>query len=283
MSYRLRCRDEICAAGPVINEDLVGRTPTAAWVIDGVSGLTGRGIAGASSSAVWLATVLDAALRRELAAPRPDADVAWQSVSSELSRAFSAVGATLDDERVDCPCACLALSSLVGDRLQISHIGDCRVIAERFDGGLHVAADTRIEPFETSLLKDWVDRIGGDPDIDPKLALREEFHAMRGCLNRDGGYWVVHPTIEWLQGLQRTLLPAFGGQTALLVSDGFYRLVNLFGAFDDRGLLAAAKQHGLQALLKNLRELEVRHSTAEYPRFKPHDDASACLIEVVAA
>ena len=106
---------------------------------------------------------------------------------------------------------------------------------------------------------------------------------MRGCLNRDGGYWVVHPTIEWLQGLQRTLLPAFGGQTALLVSDGFYRLVNLFGAFDDRGLLAAAKQHGLKALLKNLRELEVRHSTAEYPRFKPHDDASACLIEVVAA
>jgi hypothetical protein len=280
MNYELRCRDEICAGGPAVNEDLIGRAQTAAWVVDGVSGVTGRRIVGEASDAAWLATTLDAALRQEFAAPQSDADAALQRVSSRISDAFFAIGVGQADDRAECPCACLALLSLVENRVQTSCIGDCRVIAERSDGGLHIAADTRVERFETSLLKELIDRMGREPDIDPKIALAEKFRAMRGFLNRDDGYWVVHPTIGWLRGLQQTVTPAFSGQTALLVSDGFYRLVNLFGAHTDCSLLAAAKEHGLNALLKTLRELEDRHSIEEYPRIKRHDDASACLVEV---
>jgi hypothetical protein len=283
MRHGIRCRDEICISGPAINEDLIGRTQAAAWVIDGASGADDRKLTAEASDAVWLAKTLDATLRQEFTASQQDADAAFERISSRIFDAFSAIaGKRCGDDRVACPSACLAFLSVACRQIEISYIGDCRVILELPEDGLCIASDMRIERFENLLLKDLIDLIRREPDADPKSALRERFRATRGFLNRSDGYWVVHPTVEWLRGLQKTAAPAFEGQTVLLVSDGFYRLVNLFGAHTDRSLLAAAKERGLKALLKTLRELEERESIEDYPRMKRHDDASACLIEIAA-
>jgi len=282
MRYGIRCRDEICTGGSAINEDLIGRTQAAAWVIDGVSGADDCGIVGEASDAVWLAKTLDAVLRQEFASSQQDVG-ALERVSSRISVAFSGIGAKrCGDDCVACPSACLALLSIVDRQIEISYIGDCRVIAELPEDGLCVASDMRIERFESLILEDLIDLIKREPNAEPKWALRERFRVTRGFLNREDGYWVVHPTIEWLRGMRKTAAPAFEGQTALLVSDGFYRLVNLFGAHTDRSLLVAAKEHGLKALLETLRELEARESIEDYPRVKRHDDASACLIQIAA-
>ena len=284
MQYAVRCRDEICAGGdPASNEDLIGRTQAAAWVIDGVSGMDGRTLTAEASDAVWLAKTLDTALRHEFASSQQDVDAAFERISSRISLAFSGIAEKrCGDDRMACPSACLALLSVGDRRLEISYIGDCRVIAELPEDGLCVASDMRIERFESLILKDLIDLIKREPNAEPKWALRERFRETRGFLNRPDGYWVVHPTLEWLRGLRKTAAPAFEGQTALIVSDGFYRLVNPFGAHADRSLFAAAKQHGLKALLETLRELEARESIEDYPRVKRHDDASACLIQIAA-
>jgi hypothetical protein len=51
-------------------------------------------------------------------------------------------------------------------------------------------------------------------------------------MNRPGGYWVVHPSLPWLRPVQHVTLPVGEVGHLLLASDGFYRLVNLFRAYE---------------------------------------------------
>src|SRR5690606_23821373 len=52
------------------------------------------------------------------------------------------------------------------------------------------------------------------------------------------------------------------GTTLLLVSDGFYRLVDVLLEFDDAQLLEAAKSYGLSPLMAHLRQLEIDDAEA---------------------
>jgi hypothetical protein len=69
----------------------------------------------------------------------------------------------------------------------------------------------------------------------------------------------------------------------LIASDGFFRLVNVFGAYDESKLLAAALHgKGLAALYTELREREAEDPTCRrHPRLKFMDDASAVLVRIV--
>ena len=62
----------------------------------------------------------------------------------------------------------------------------------------------------------------------------------------------------------------------LMMSDGFYRLVDTFERYTDATLFQAVEQRGLAALLQELRELERGDPECRrHLRFKTHDDATA--------
>jgi hypothetical protein len=65
----------------------------------------------------------------------------------------------------------------------------------------------------------------------------------------------------------------------LLATDGLMRLVEVYGAYDADGLVAAAADKGLAALLRELRGIEAADAgCARFPRIKPSDDATGVLL-----
>ena len=65
----------------------------------------------------------------------------------------------------------------------------------------------------------------------------------------------------------------------LLLSDGFYRLVDVFKAMTPADLMERTIAKGLPELYSQLRALEVADAAcADHPRVKAYDDASAILV-----
>jgi hypothetical protein len=100
--------------------------------------------------------------------------------------------------------------------------------------------------------------------------------------NLDLGYSVVHPTRDWSSRIKWKTRDAADLRHALIMSDGLYRLVDVFCVADDRGLLKRALKDGLKRLCLEVRELELEDARCStYPRIKICDDASAILLRVV--
>jgi hypothetical protein len=78
-------------------------------------------------------------------------------------------------------------------------------------------------------------------------------------------------------------MPLDDPSSALMTSDGFFRLVDHYHALSEPELLAhAAGQNEIDALYEKLRAIEANDPDCRrFPRFKPADDASA--IALIAA
>ena len=65
--------------------------------------------------------------------------------------------------------------------------------------------------------------------------------------------------------------------SVLVMTDGFYRLVDLYGLYTDAGLVEACIQRGLEAQLEELRNFEATGARTAARAVKAADDASAAL------
>ena len=61
------------------------------------------------------------------------------------------------------------------------------------------------------------------------------------------------------------------------MTDGFYRLVDLYGLYTDAGLVEACIKRGLEAQLEELRNFEATGARTAARAVKAADDASAAL------
>lgn len=74
----------------------------------------------------------------------------------------------------------------------------------------------------------------------------------------------------------RSLDPGPGARF-LIMTDGFYRLVDTYGLYSDAGLVQACLQRGLAAMLGELRRHETAAGDAGVQAVKAADDASAAI------
>jgi hypothetical protein len=119
------------------------------------------------------------------------------------------------------------------------------------------------------------------PGEDPWPRLKAFIRPFRERANLEGGYSVVHPTRSWQTRLIRQTCKRDEIRYLLLLSDGFYRLVDVFAAVTPAGLMQAALAKGLRRLCLELRGLEdADRACSKYLRVKAYDDASAILIAV---
>lgn len=104
----------------------------------------------------------------------------------------------------------------------------------------------------------------------------------RRLRNTEGGYWVLDVAGHGVTHVEEAMLPAGAIRDFLLVTDGFYRLVDTYGVYSDEQLLDAALAGGLGALCTELRAIEAADERcAAYPRVKARDDATAVLGRVL--
>jgi hypothetical protein len=255
-----------------------------AWMIDGATGLDDREhVAEGPSDAAWYARALSDALARM--DPHGDASpAAFAAIVEGLAARWR--GAVRDPDAVPAhalPSAALLWCrwSRAGDgwSLDLAWLGDCLAILAPpagpvtvFNRGALEAADGRLRA-----------RIGaasaaGTSDADMLRAMLPELRARRAMANRPGGYWVMGLAPEAARHMNRATAEAPPGSRLLLMSDGFYRLVDHFALFDDRTLVDAAIGLGLAALGARLRAAEHASGIGSVARVKPTDDATAVLL-----
>jgi hypothetical protein len=276
------------AGGTGANEDAAGHVQggggAAAWVLDGATGLAGREfVPGAASDAAWYARRLSAALSNRSLTEQPLADL-FRAVIADIAADYRAAVPVDSVPPYGLPSAAgIWVRRRDGGRLEMAGLGDCRLLFKSgrdaivcFGGG---AADCADEWLNTA-----VRRLHEGGVTDPaavRVQLDGLLRAGRAMMNRPGGYWVFSVEPAAADHLECADFGLTGPATLLLVSDGFYRLIDTYGAHDADSLLEAAGKRGLKALYDDLSRIEADDAECHrYPRLKPADDATAMLIEI---
>ena len=257
------------------SEDRVGCEPERglAWVIDGATDVCAtRLFPGAPSDAFWFAGEADRLLRNGAGTPTQRITELIErlrhNVETETGAPISAIPPG------DLPSAALTL--MTWDRAagaaRFGGFADCTSLMRRPDSSV-VAIPKRVtEKDEQAQAR----RLLSDGS-DINAALRRE----RAMMNRPDGYWVlsVHP--EAVAGLTTHETAAEPGTRLLLCTDGFYRLVDMYGLYDDAGLFEAAESEGLAALVDRLLGFEpAAADDLRFGRFKSSDIEAALLVEL---
>ena len=275
--------------GAKVNEDGYGywpaEAPRAAWVLDGVTGINDLALLPGPTDAAWFVAqvqeILPALLSKAL--EMPAADLVGALVG-ELERRQSA--AWLDARGADgheTPAASFALVRLIGAEIEVLRLGDCLVLLEAIDGTVTVMDHPVLAAIEAetraALLALRAQGITGAKQA--FAAMMPRLRAERLRRNLPDGYGVLAAERSCVPMIHVDRLPLHGVRRILLASDGYYRLVDHYGAASGAALVQRTAECGAQALLEQLRAIEAEDPLAtRYPRLKIADDATALLIGV---
>ena len=267
--------------GSRINEDGLGLLGHCAWIVDGATGLSTEQLTSGGSDAAWLAGAIDGILERLVDRKSEGADLLRQ-LEVEIGRAFDVATAHLPGRNVHhTPSACLGLvqAQKAGTgrvRLQGFFLGDVVALVPS-EQGLVRWTDERAKPFEKKTLA-ALEAGGHEPGRMPE-AVRRQILDNRTKLNQPDGYWVVNPCHPFAGRELRFEAQVQTGAVVVLATDGFMRLVDVFGAYTDRSLHAALAEGRGDDLIEELRALERGDLlSGAYPRVKTHDDATVFVI-----
>ncbi|MBM6595863.1 hypothetical protein [Microvirga pudoricolor] len=257
------------------NEDGWGVRGRFAWIVDGATGVSGVKLTSGGSDAAWLAGLITE--RLQAYAP---SEIVLQTVERDLEAAFAGVaGEHPSAEEAVAPSACLGLIEIrdaKGGGLHVrgSFLGDVVALVPERDGVARWT-DERAKPFERLTLASL--RKGGGGEISDET--RAQILENRMSLNRPDGYWVVHPRRPWAGHELPFEAEVEAGRPIVLATDGFMRLVDVFGTYTDETLYDALAAGGASALMAELRGLETEEGSLDScPRVKAHDDATVLVI-----
>jgi serine/threonine protein phosphatase PrpC len=181
------------------------------------------------------------------------------------------------------PAASFTLVRVMENEVEIASLGDCLTLVEGHDGVVQVSDHPVLEEIEAAIKRDMraLRAAGVAALADVRKRMLPSLHAQRRKRNIPGGYGVLSPDQACLPLLKVRRLPATAIRRLLLVSDGYYRLVDHYGAMSDAELLAQTAALGPDELLRRLRAIEAADPEAvRFPRFKLSDDATALLLRL---
>jgi len=267
-----------CRQGSPVNDDAIGYTAQAAWVLDGATSL-GQGLVGGESDARWLAQCANGYLQRLLEEQpyRPTEDLLAQ-LQAGIAADFQRDAGVAVSQDLNLPTACLSLLRVLDDgSLELLNLCDTSIHLAWENGYVESFGDTPLEEFDRQSVARLIGLREAHPDWDHAQlwqASREWVRRNRALANTPAGYWCLDPSERWIPHVQRRVLDPAGLKAFMLVTDGFDRLLD-FRRYDLDALFAALPERGVEALIDELRALESADGQAlDYPRLKIHDDAS---------
>lgn len=278
----------VTAPGGKINEDAYGvwpsgQSPQAAWVLDGVTGINDRALLPGPTDAAWFVAQIQDVLPALLEGmpERPIADLMTRLVDALSARQNKAWLRPEGAAGFETPAASFVLCRQLGDQVEISRLGDCLVLTEGTDESVGLLDDPVLAAIEADI-KTRILAMRAQGIVDPADVLRNlmpTLRSIRGRRNAPGGYGVLTADRSCLTFLQVNRFATHRLRNILLASDGYYRLVNVYGAMPHADLMRRTAEAGAEALLDMLRTIEANDRTGvRYPRLKMADDATALLL-----
>lgn len=260
------------------NEDAVGHHGNAAWVIDGATGIGGA-LLEEPSDAAWLARTANRLMTEVLAqSPEMATTEVLRAVMTRCADALGHEAVRPAQGPHELPSAAFAMVRIRDGVAEFTTLADCRVAAVDNSGEARLYGVSAHEAIEAGTLLAAKALLDAEPDITPealKAQLLPRLRANRQMMNREGGYWVLGTDPAAADHVWQTTMPVLPGQRFAVASDGFLRLIELFGVAEPRELLAISGNADWSRWLERLRELETEpDSLHRFTRVKRHDDAS---------
>ncbi len=264
------------------NEDRFSHARNAVVVVDGATGLGPSVITGpGQSDAAWLAQFAAIAFEDMLGRGKSVTD-AVRAINGAVSR-FGALAAP-GTPNWALPMASFAGLAIEGDSIVAYGLGDCVLFLVDADGGVHrFSAVPDAAENEIAAARIAVTTANGGRTLDNEQNL-DRLRQARDTCNRPGGLWTLGAAPEAADHVVRQPFALALPATGFLATDGFAALVTNYARFDAAGLIAAARNDGLQLLGALLRQTEevADPECVIWPRYKVSDDATAILFEIGA-
>lgn len=184
-----------------------------------------------------------------------------------------------DLEAIHLPSATLSCFRKNQDKIEIACLGDSPVIVKHKDG-LFVYQDEVLGRNEQHAIQALLVEWEKSNDFEKaKASIQPLLKEFRETKNTPKGYQVLDLSQKGLLNFEPIIYSVTEIEEILLISDGFYRLVDTFFLYQDRELLEGVKSYPESLLLLDyLRKLEnMPNSLKKYPRLKLSDDASLVL------
>lgn len=266
------------------NEDALGNAGNTAWVLDGASGAPGASpliAAEGGTDAAWLSHFLSGRFHEHAENFGADLAAMLEHALDETIASFEKNARRKPSSVAEEPLTTVVLLRREADRVCALALSDSVLLIETPDGikGLYGDESHRlIDEAETAKTIAYKKKHGVTL-AEARVAMWKDSPGSRTIVNKENGFWVLGLSKEPLARTKKIETPLIPGTHALLLSDGLYRLVDVFEKYDDTSLLNAAKENGLQALYDELREIENNDPEADiYPRMKKSDDATGMLL-----
>jgi hypothetical protein len=285
---RLDIIDSASWPGYAVNEDALGyrryEDGIAAWVLDGATGMADRiYVPGAESDAAWMSMILS-----DLLAAHPPGGLAPRDYWRDILERTQAIYRDLVPEWPELPSYALPSACGVwlhqhGAVIDVASQGDCVAVIRQAGRiaclGVEEAKSGN-DHINARVAEAWAK--GAEAGTSMLAELHAELRAGRARLNQPGGYWMLGTEPRAAAAMHVLTLDLTGDTEILLVSDGIWRLVDHFAAYDAGSLLDRALSHGVAALLEALRGFEQADPEGRTtPRVKPYDDATGMVLRAV--
>lgn len=270
--------DALCRPSAVHNEDCWGGADDAVWVMDGATGVWPVQRLSPTSDAAWFVAEMGQALQSLASSALDSGDLL-----AAAARAVSAKARAICDldacAPAELPSASFVAARRRGGQIEFANLGDCVVLWRTAGGAAQRFGSSGVARLDAALSRAFVDGMATGralADVRADLAVMVRRH--RTLMNTPEGYWILDLSGAGAPHTQTMVTD--GPVEVLLMSDGFYRLVDVFARYDDERLMDAARGQGVAALYEQLRELEAADPDGvSFPRGKPRDDATAVLLD----
>jgi hypothetical protein len=286
---RLSLCDSISISAGSHNDDRFGQHGAAAWVIDGSTDVLETRVLPGPSDAAWFADALNLALMRHATGPAQTLDAIVAAATAEVRAQFDGAALRAIVQPHERPSAAGILMRIADGHLEALSVGDCTLLAlpqdrapiDLFRPGSKRDADDDVRAAAAQARSERP-ASGQKGPHGIRAELMPMLRAKRDRMNAPGGYGAFSIEAPPMQHVSRVRRSVREGDLLLLATDGFMRLVDVYGVYSLPTLGEAIRTDGLARLAMALRKIELDDEDCRrFPRAKAMDDATAMIVRVI--
>jgi hypothetical protein len=252
--------------------------------MDGATGLSKQQSFHQESDAYWLVLLYQDYFENHETGQQPLQDYIKDAITS-VTRQATKIRPLNPIPAYSLPTAGLFFCDFKESQFRYLQLGDCKCLISS-PKKTTLLGESKLEELDAEVLARVVQHqeqgVGDHQDMWNQLLplLKQN----RSKANRDGGYWILGFDSRAAQHAIQGQIEVSAEDRLLLMTDGYTRLFDVFKGTTPGGLLEHSFDLGLARMIERLRTLETGDPECRmYPRIKCHDDASALLIDIVAA
>ncbi|MGV8984237.1 hypothetical protein [Clostridium sp.] len=267
------------------NEDILGYTSKAAWVLDGATGYFNNRIPNYNSEAEWYVSEWNKYFYSNIDNMEKSLKQILLEGMKEIKQKYYSIVNCENIEEATLPTATIAIIRIESNYINYYVLGDCIVaIKENESEDIKIITDNRIGKLENRVIESIV-KIQKEKNVGIKYARNQVIGLLkenRKLKNTDSGYWILGFDEKAINFGIQMKIKINKSTEIMLMTDGFYRIIDTFSHYKNTSqLIEDVKQKGLNYIYNIIDEYENKDSECiKYPRTKKSDDSTAIYLKL---